>query len=141
MTNTARTIWFDMDNTLVAKQDYRFWSVIGKGANLDSYEGLATVDNYDTMIELANSYRSQGYAIGILTKVPQLAQANGFDSNKVNWLVNNGFAYDVYTSVLTSKKYEYMNENDILVDDDEKVRSMTSKAGYEVINPKEVFLP
>ena len=117
-------VWFDMNNVICD-----FYKVEDVYARLDNGDNSVYLEAnvIPKGIALMNTYKEEGYKIGIITRLSKKLRSEKIDIetyiNKYNWLIHNGINVDVFKLIpYEDNKWEYReSDDDIIVDDDERV--------------------
>ena len=122
------TYYFDMDGVLANfhKEAYPF-------ANAISREWIANLDPFMGNVNIVRKLIADGNKVYILSKAARETAAQG----KMDWLakyIPEMKAENVIIIVGNGKKVDYIREDGILVDDDEKNLRPWAKAGHATIH-------
>lgn len=117
-------VWFDMNNVICD-----FYKVEDVYARLDNGDNSVYLEAnvIPKGIALMNTYKEEGYKIGIITRLSKKLRSEKIDIetyiNKYNWLIHNGINVDIFKLIpYEDNKWEYReSDDDIIVDDDERV--------------------
>ena len=117
-------VWFDMNNVICD-----FYNVEDVYARLDNGDNSVYLEAnvIPKGIALMNTYKEEGYKIGIITRLSKKLRSEKIDIetyiNKYNWLIHKGINVDVFNLIpYEDNKWEYReSDDDIIVDDDERV--------------------
>ncbi len=117
-------VWFDMNNVICD-----FYNVEDVYARLDNGDNSVYLEAnvIPKGIALMNTYKEEGYKIGIITRLSKKLRSEKIDIetyiNKYNWLIHKGINVDVFKLIpYEDNKWEYReSDDDIIVDDDERV--------------------
>ena len=90
-------VWFDMNNVICD-----FYKVEDVYARLDNGDNSVYLEAnvIPKGIALMNTYKEEGYKIGIITRLSKKLRSEKIDIetyiNKYNWLIHNGINIDVF---------------------------------------------
>lgn len=120
----SKWVWFDMNNVLCDFYKVKdVYDRLDNGDNSVYLEGALIKNGYDMYV----SYKQQGYKVGIITRLSKKMRSEKIDMetyiNKYNWVLKNGIMVDCFQLIpYQDNKWDWrMNDDDVIVDDDERV--------------------
>lgn len=123
----AKTYYFDMDGVLA---NFHKAFATNKGVAL-SRKGMANLEPFEENVALVRELINLGIKVYILTKA---ANDEGMEG-KIEWLAKYIPELDLEHFICIvghGKKVDFIREDGVLVDDDEKNLKPWAKAGHEV---------
>lgn len=132
-----KTIWFDMDGTIADFYGVHNWLDYLKKEDTTPYEIAKPIHDYNTINDILNVLRKNGYSIGIISYVSHSASAEYASRTAIvknNWLKANFPAVDIiHICTKETPKSAFYCEGDYLVDDEDKNLDDWRRAGGSAI--------
>lgn len=137
-----RTIYFDMDGTIVDLYGYPNWLKLLREHNPTPYEKAVALCNLNRLARRLNNLQKKGYKLGVITWLAKNS-TESYDKlvieKKIGWLKKHlrSVNFDkVRVLDYGTPKHFFATENDILFDDNEEVRAEWVGEAY---SEKEIF--
>ena len=133
-----RTIWFDMDGTLNKFYDVPNWLPKLRACDPSPYAEAKVMHNMSILARYLNKVQAMGYHIGIISWLSMDSTADydkAVTDAKLEWLKVhlNSVTFDSIhiTSYGVPKESYMVTSNDILFDDNERIRNQWTGQAYE----------
>lgn len=138
-----KTIWFDMDGTLADTYAVENWLSKLRDSDPSPYAEAEVMHNMSLLARYLNKLQKQGYRIGIITwlaKDSSKAYDKAVSAVKREWLGEHlhsvHFNEINIVSYGTPKEFYTQTNEDILFDDNERIRAGWTGKAYE---PNEIL--
>lgn len=138
-------IWFDMDGTIADLYGVDSW--LNKLSNCDAspYREAAVMHNMSLLARYLNMVQKAGYSIGIiswLSKESTIEYDEAVTIAKESWLEKHLHSVhwnEINIVAYGTPKEDFIEDDDILFDDNEDIRAQWSNEGGRAYEPNQIF--